>query len=174
VPPTFGGGNKNRFVVRKGATDASAEIGTIYNCDVTWPALGWGPVRSTATATAATTVPALSGADFVAAMQVSWLNVTTDASYPGFVGAERGISRATETAVSVILKAAAVGLTQQANDQLSTCDATSTAAGAMLLVIQTLVAIIATYASRREMLHVVTKRNYISLPYCSARSYVQY
>ena len=135
-----------------------ARLGTIFDCDTMWPVLGWGPLRpqqTVATAAAATaTTATLSGAALLSKMQISYANVTAGT---GFVGGERVIPSSTAAGINVILQSAAVLLEEQLISQLSATDVTLTWQSAVLAITQTIVAIIATYASRKETLHVISK-----------------
>ncbi|KAG5175602.1 hypothetical protein JKP88DRAFT_347202 [Tribonema minus] len=120
---------------------------TIYDCDA-WGGLGWGPVGGGA-------LPAVSGATLLARMRVSWVNMTYDfkGETHGIMGYARPFGSSILSGINTTMASARTVLSDVVSAELATTDTNYTRAGAFLLLSQTLVALLAAYLGRHELVY---------------------
>ncbi|KAG5190903.1 hypothetical protein JKP88DRAFT_285522 [Tribonema minus] len=112
-------------------------------------ALGWGPVG-------AGPLPAVSGAELLSRMRVSWVDMTYGRPFGSSILSGINTTRASaQTVLSDVVAA-----------ELATTDTSYTRAGAFLLLSQTLVALLATYLGRHELVFFFRRAR---LPVCAAQ-----
>eukprot|EP00611_Tribonema_gayanum_P031923 TRINITY_DN9360_c0_g1_i2.p1 TRINITY_DN9360_c0_g1~~TRINITY_DN9360_c0_g1_i2.p1 ORF type:complete len:465 (-),score=141.58 TRINITY_DN9360_c0_g1_i2:501-1895(-) len=133
-------------------------VHSLYDCAALWPMLKWGrpgpPLRR---------VAARTGADIFEVAKASWANVTLNTGYytasagTGFANYPSLTASAVEAAIDTVRLTAATALDAYVNLQLATSDYTLTLAGAAIAVSVTLVALIAGYLGRRELVRFFSK-----------------
>ncbi|KAG5186207.1 hypothetical protein JKP88DRAFT_240824 [Tribonema minus] len=135
------------------------------DCTRTWRAFtpAWGPL---ALRSSVKKVLALSGMEMMDRLAVSWTNTSDSAFWKGrLAGYGTGFSAngnflsptAVQAAIEVTLRSASIYLRKEVLLELSQADETLTWAGALVLLSTTLVAIIATYAGRKDIERIIRK-----------------
>eukprot|EP00611_Tribonema_gayanum_P027207 TRINITY_DN6652_c0_g1_i1.p1 TRINITY_DN6652_c0_g1~~TRINITY_DN6652_c0_g1_i1.p1 ORF type:complete len:830 (+),score=211.29 TRINITY_DN6652_c0_g1_i1:107-2596(+) len=159
--------------LRQAKVVAAGKFHDLQDCKMLWPLLGWGNVHGggggangVATETAAARVgsPAPSGKDALLAaglLRPSWTDLEedpnvkkpykTDTWGKSFMGGGVLLTSALPAGVAAVVTSAEAVLAQFNDDMLSNMEMTLTTMGAALVLSQTLVALIASYAARREV-----------------------
>ncbi|KAG5177596.1 hypothetical protein JKP88DRAFT_248806 [Tribonema minus] len=159
--------NRKTFVpddLRRGYVAAGGKLLALQDCEVLWPLLGWGNVHGAGAdaiqrggAPAATGVRGLLEAGL---LRPSWTDLeespngnpyNTDTWGNSFVGGGVLLVSALPAGVAAVVTSAEAVLSSFCDAELSNMEMTLTPMGAALVLSQTLVALIASYAARREL-----------------------
>ncbi|KAG5188964.1 hypothetical protein JKP88DRAFT_233656 [Tribonema minus] len=144
------------------------------DCRATWVAYKWGVVDSSAE------VPATTGAELLHQLPVNWVNISDSAvglgiesgrstnMGTGFSGYAPPRPTDIHAAAESVLRLATGSIGEQLVLEVAKADETLTWTGSLVVLSTTLVAVLATYAGRKDIQHIVLK----ATPLCLAKSAV--
>jgi hypothetical protein len=152
------GGAVGKFVTLWGWVRQGDSIYSLYDCEELWPQNGWGPVR---TGSANKPQRAATGEAVFDQLSISWADValrtskfaTSLCSGTGFAGYFCLNHIAVNAAIDTISKSTVTIFNAQLNSDLARMDLTVTLPGAFIALSLSIVALVAGYVARGELLH---------------------
>ncbi|KAG5181058.1 hypothetical protein JKP88DRAFT_279216 [Tribonema minus] len=133
----------------------SGDVLPALDC-ATWERFGWGPISSAGDQT-----PLTGQEVFGELLQASWGNMTKGANSSeegvSIVGYERTTRMSMLAGVDTVVQIAETLLAERVSAELAVTDTTVALYGALVNVVFTVVALLATYASRKDLLRVLLR-----------------
>ncbi|KAG5190650.1 hypothetical protein JKP88DRAFT_252141 [Tribonema minus] len=169
--PWCGGGGAHPYGITAvpyvQAPDDSGAVLPANDC-ATWERLGWGKISEplsparTAAVTVAARPPALSGPAMLGTfMQASWGNMTRSDTITkagtSIVSYGRATGPSLQAGVETVVQMAETLLAQRVAAELAVTDTTTALYGALVNVVFTIVALLATYTGRKDLLRVLSR-----------------